>query len=122
MSVSGTDPVVLALSAFTRTPGPRFRSEGRFSGQEWREEHLLPAYAKAAAEGRHLRVSLDGVVGFASSFLEEAFGGLVRARDEGPDVVASRLDVECLDEPTAVEAIYGKYLPDAKKASVRYVD
>jgi hypothetical protein len=111
----------VALSAFTRTPGPRYRSEGSFSGEQWREEHLLPAYRKAVAEGRPLRVSLDGVVGFASSFLEEAFGGLVRATNEAPSLVATRLEIACMDEPSAVDAIFNKYLPDANKAQVSQI-
>lgn len=60
---------------FTRTPAGRYVSDGPFSGQRFREEVLLPALK----DGKQVAVSLDGAVGFGSSFLEEAFGGLVRA-------------------------------------------
>lgn len=108
----------VSLTAFTATPGPRYRAEGPFSGEQWRDEHLLPAYERAKGAGQQLHVSLDGVVGFASSFLEEAFGGLVRTTGDSPESVASWLNIQCLDEPSAVEAIYGKYLPDAAKGTV----
>lgn len=60
---------------FTRTPAGRYFSDGPFSGERFREEVLLPALRG----GKQIAVSLDGAVGFGSSFLEEAFGGLVRA-------------------------------------------
>lgn len=60
---------------FTRTPGGRYPSDGPFSGERFREEVLLPALRG----GKQVAVSLDGAIGFGSSFLEEAFGGLIRA-------------------------------------------
>ena len=59
---------------FARYPGGRLSSDGPFSGEEFRERYLLPALRQA----EHISVDLDGVRGYASSFLEEAFGGLVR--------------------------------------------
>lgn len=59
---------------FTVTPGGRYRRISEFSGEEFRETMLLPA----ASRGELVEVDLDGVLGYGSSFLEEAFGGLVR--------------------------------------------
>lgn len=59
---------------FSRTPGPRYRSEGSWSGQQFREDFLEGPIGK----GESLEIDLDGPVGFTTSFLEEAFGGLVR--------------------------------------------
>jgi hypothetical protein len=59
---------------FSRSPAGRFRSDGQYSGEEFRERLLWPALE----EFDQLEVDLDGVLGFGSSFLEEAFGGLVR--------------------------------------------
>lgn len=63
---------------FSRTPGGRFYSDGPYSGQQFREKVLRPALEK----GGLVEVILDGVRGYGSSFLEEAFGGLIR---EGMD-------------------------------------
>lgn len=60
---------------FTRFPAGRYRSDGPFSGERFREDLLVPAMAG----GRPVVIKLDGAMGFGSSFLEEAFGGLVRA-------------------------------------------
>ena len=60
---------------FSPFPGGRFRSDGPFSGQEFREDHLAPALHR----GDKVIVGLDGVKGLPPSFLEEAFGGLIRS-------------------------------------------
>jgi len=59
---------------FSKFPGGRYRSKGVFSGEEFRDEFLIPALK---AE-KLVVVQLDGTEGYGSSFLEEAFGGLVR--------------------------------------------
>jgi hypothetical protein len=61
---------------FSDTPLGRFPSDGDFSGQRFREEFLRPALAMED----NITVDIDGVEGYGSSFLEEAFGGLVRKR------------------------------------------
>ena len=63
---------------FSEIPGGRGRDEGDHSGEEFREEHLEPRFAEALERGAILYVDLDGVEGYATSFLEEAFGGLTR--------------------------------------------
>lgn len=60
---------------FSETPAGRYFSDGPASGQRFREEVLMPALHA----GKKVFIDLDGAVGFGSSFLEEAFGGLVRA-------------------------------------------
>ena len=59
---------------FTRFPGGRHRELGKFSGEEFRDDHLIPHLRTK----EHVRVLLDGTAGYGSSFLEEAFGGLLR--------------------------------------------
>jgi hypothetical protein len=65
-------------SDYTKYPGPRYREHGPFSGEQFREEQLSPALKAVIASGDVLTIVLDGVAGYGSSFLEEAFGGLVR--------------------------------------------
>jgi hypothetical protein len=61
---------------FSVTPGGRFNRDGPFSGEAFRARFLEPAVDR----GEELVVDLDGVAGLPSSFLEEAFGGLMRTR------------------------------------------
>lgn len=60
---------------FSRFPGGRFKRISDNSGEEFRDDVLIPALRREAK----IIVDLDGVVGYGSSFLEEVFGGLVRA-------------------------------------------
>ena len=62
---------------FSRWPAGRFQSDGRFNGERFRQEHLVPALRRLGSSDR-LQVVFDELEGAGSSFLEEAFGGLVR--------------------------------------------
>ncbi|MGB8030858.1 MAG: STAS-like domain-containing protein [Terracidiphilus sp.] len=97
---------------FSETPGPRSREEGEFSGDEFRDNFLKPAFVQARDSRQRLVVDLDGVVGYATSFLEAAFGGL--AREFGPCAVLETVELVCSDEPSLVEEVK-RYIEDAKK-------
>jgi hypothetical protein len=60
---------------YSRYPVGRYRDDGDTNGERFREDYLRP---KLAA-GDHVRIELDDVLGYGSSFLEEVFGGLVRS-------------------------------------------
>ena len=70
----------IRIADYARSPGGRFISDGPFSGEWFREEILRPALAAAIDAGQKLNVEMDGTSGYGSSFLEEAFGGLIRKR------------------------------------------
>lgn len=75
------DNIILELNIakdFSRCPGARYRHEGNHSGEEFREDHLLPKLKEAHEKGGKLKVILDGSAGYSTAFLEEAFGGLIR--------------------------------------------
>lgn len=59
---------------FSPYPGGRYPRHGEGNGQTFRERHLIP-YLKASES---VEVVFDNAAGFPASFLEEAFGGLVR--------------------------------------------
>jgi hypothetical protein len=102
-------------SAFTRTPGARYIAEGRFSGEEFRREVLAPAVRRARESGEELVVDLDGTAGYGTSFLKEAFGGLVRI-DEIPAGELGRLLVlKSEEEPYLIEDITS-YMKHADQA------
>lgn len=95
---------------FSETPGPRSREEGDFSGEQFLDEKLEPAFGEARNSCQPLIVDLDGVVGYATSFLEAAFGGL--SRIHGPEEVLATLELTCKDEPSLVEEVR-HYIRDA---------
>jgi hypothetical protein len=108
---------------FSRTPGVRTLSEGDFSGEVFLGNCLYPRFAQAVREGRQLVVNLDGTAGYATSFLEASFGGLVRG-DRSQNIPATDLRIVdkylklvCTDDPYLLEEIK-EYMHDAEMATV----
>ena len=72
-------PQLLRLSDWTRYPAGRYRSDGPYTGEQWREDFLVPALRLAQGPPKTaLEIDLSSVRGWGSSFFEEAFGGLAR--------------------------------------------
>ena len=65
---------VYIAKEFSRYPSGRTAKDSRFSGEEFREKFLTTPLK----QNKHVYVHLDGVLGYGSSFLDEAFGGLRR--------------------------------------------
>lgn len=59
---------------FSDVPAGRFPADGPFNGETFRKKFLVPALRL----GERVVVELDNTEGYGSSFLEEAFGGLIR--------------------------------------------
>jgi hypothetical protein len=74
---------------FSENPSGRYVTDGPNSGERFRDEWLLPALRNGAV----VTVNLDGALGYGSSFLEEAFGGLVRAGFKYADLRA-KLEIQ----------------------------
>ncbi|WP_172599846.1 STAS-like domain-containing protein [Cereibacter sphaeroides] len=103
---------MLKLADFSRFPSGRDDNDGDYNGQKYRNEILAPAFQEAVTKGRILEVSLEGVLNFGSSFLEEAFGGLVRKR------IASRSDLKRLLRISPDTPYFNKY----KTSIFEYID
>lgn len=81
--------IISIAQSFSKAPAGRYYSDGPYSGQKFRTEVLLPAFEKS----EKVEVDLDGTLGYGSSFLEEAFGGLVRECGLTLEQVNSKLTV-----------------------------
>lgn len=92
---------------FTRFPAGRYKRNGATSGEDFRERFLEPALQK----GEHITVNFDGTVGYGSSFLEEAFGGVIRKLKLTAEFVLSHLSLESSDVSIAEEV--KSYINDA---------
>jgi|SRR5579864_752549 len=103
MNVAENTISINVAQEFSKTPGPRFKTEGEFSGEEFRERVLEPKFLQARDEKSRLVVDLDGGYGYATSFLEEAFGGL--ARRYGQEPLLSMLQIQSAEEPYLVDDI-----------------
>ena len=85
--------VINVARDFGRYPAGRYLADGPFSGQAFREKLLVPALRGSSDV---VDVELDGARGLASSFLEEAFGGLVREGFD-PQILLGRLHLHSTD-------------------------
>lgn len=99
---------------YTDTPGGRYIKQGDFSGEDFRNKLLKPKYIEAIEKGEKLKIDLDGGYGYGSSFLEEAFGGLIRELDKNYKQVLEVIEVKSDDEPSLIDDIT-KYINDAIK-------
>lgn len=98
---------ILSISVaqdFSRFPAGRYQTDGPNSGERFREELLAPSLRTADL----VTVKLDGTRGYGSSFLEEAFGGLVRLGYFKADELQSKLAIESKDP--SLEAEIRRYI------------
>lgn len=94
---------------FTEYPGPRYDNQGPESGEKFYVEKLNPLFLECYKGGKLLVVNLDGTAGFASSFLDEAFGQL--AYDFGASLLDEYLRIVSSDEPEWPRMIKEETIP-----------
>jgi hypothetical protein len=91
---------------FTRYPAGRDFNDGPFCGQVFREKFLQPHLDKR----EKVVVKLDTALDYGSSFLEEAFGGLIRL-GYSKSVIHSLIDFRT-EDPILKQEILG-YIDNA---------
>lgn len=94
---------IVISKEYTKIPGGRFENEGEFSGENFRKTILKPKYVESLSKREKLMIDMDGCYGFASSFLEEAFGGL--ARELKNISIMNNISIISNDEPDLSERI-----------------
>jgi hypothetical protein len=97
---------------FSFVPAGRYYADGPFTGQKFREELLKPLLSN----NERVSIDIDGAAGYGSSFLEEAFGGLVR---EGyytsSDLRKQLIIVANEPQSKAYELAIWKYIDNARR-------
>ena len=78
---------------FANAPCGRYRAEGPHTGEAFREDFLVPKL-KEANPDNPLIIDINGAEGYTPSFLEEAFGGLVRKHGYTANLLAQILKIE----------------------------
>ena len=97
---------------FSPHPGPRLIRQGKFSGEKFRK--VLVA---ALSTAERVTVDLDGTTGFGSSFLEEAFGGLIRCEGMSREEVERRVIVKS-DQDASYKTEVAEAIRDARPEAV----
>ncbi len=109
--------VIKIADDFTPAPGGRLTKTGPFSGELFRRDLLVPNLKYAKDHDLKLTVVLDDAVAYPVSFLEEAFGGLIRVEGFSLADVKRYLVVQANDrfyEP--FKQLIETYLGNAKAA------
>jgi hypothetical protein len=88
---------------FSETPGARYKTDGDFSGEDFFEKILEPKFLEIKDTENVLFVNLDNTAGYATSFLDEAFGGV--ARKYGKKLVLQKINFISIEEPYLIEEI-----------------
>lgn len=99
---------------FSTYPAGRYESDGPFSGEGFLKQKLLPALEKA----EKLKIILDGTMGYGSSFLEEAFGGLVRLQMWPLSSLLEKIEFVSDEEPGLIDEIIAYMKAEDKKLNV----
>jgi hypothetical protein len=110
--MSNTTNISIAKD-FSRFPAGRYKTDGPFPGEVCRGRLLVPALKNH----ERVVVDLDGTLGYGSSFLEEAFGGLVREEGFTSSDLHRQLTFVSKDE-SLISEIWA-YIEDANQAPRR---
>ena len=73
--INSKELTIHIASQWSKAPTGRDRSDGPSNGTDFRNKFLvpnIPIYSR-------IHIDLDGTDGYGSSFLDEAFAGLIRA-------------------------------------------
>lgn len=98
---------------YSQSPGPRYCIQGADSGEDFYHKKLNRIFAEAYREDAVLCITLDGADGYASSFLDEAFGNLVY--DFSAAIVSSHLEIISNDEDIWIKMIKEETIPEWEK-------
>ncbi len=96
---------IKVLTDFSFAPGARDYEDGKDSGQEFYESQLKSKFQEALDKNIKLKIDLDGVEGYPSSFLSESFGLL--GNEFGADEVWGRLLIISNEVPKYIQKIKG---------------
>lgn len=108
-----TDTITIAKE-FSRYPAGRYESDGPYSGEKFRKNFLL----NALRQKQKIKLVFDGARGYGSSFLEEAFGGLVREGFSKSEIIET-FEFISEEEPDLRDEII-EYIDDAEAETSKH--
>lgn len=95
------DKIVIKVSEFSRYPTGRYREHSNSSGEEFRDDYLLPALKKSSS----VVIILDGTEGYGSSFLDEAFAQIPESNDFSLKDIRGRVEFVSESDPSLITEI-----------------
>lgn len=109
--------IVLSIISYSASPGPRYCEQGDDSGEDFYHQVLNAKFYEACINDAILVVDLDGPDGYASSFLDEAFGNLIY--DFGKDNVKKKVEIKSEEEPEWISMLENDTYQEWEKRRVK---
>ena len=85
--------VINIANDFTPFVGGRYIEDGLGNATEFRQKFLVPLFERKY----QIVIELDGVAGYPASFIDEAFGGLIRENHFTPEFVLDHIEIKSLN-------------------------
>ncbi len=104
------EKLIYRIIDYTEYPGPRYKNQGKYSGEELYIIHIKPLIEKAIAQQKKILINLDGVAGYAASFIDELFGNIVY--DKGPKFIDDNIEIISKEEPEWINMIKTQTVPE----------
>jgi hypothetical protein len=98
--MEGNMKMINVAKDFSRYPSGRHPEDSKYSGERFREDFLV----QPLRENSSLMIELDGTLGYGSSFLDEAFGGLSRIHGFTKEFLKNHLHLISKNEDLVTEA------------------
>jgi len=96
--------------SFSKYPAGRVKTDGNYSG-----EHLREIINNILKENELLIIDITETEGFGSSFLEEAFGGLIREEGWRLKDLKSKLKIKSDETTQFYEKLIWSYLEEEEE-------
>ncbi|WP_303852932.1 STAS-like domain-containing protein [Bartonella apis] len=87
--------IINLANDFSRYPAGRFSDDGSHNGSKFRDEILWPRLENVIRKNDTLTINIDDVRSLGSSFIDEAFVGLLRKHNITKEILLKYLDVKC---------------------------
>lgn len=103
---------------YTDLPGGRYIYMGPHSGEDFRDSVLVNLINECIKNNEQLILDFDGAYGYPPSFIEEAFGGLVRNHNFSYNTLKNILSLISIDDKDLPNEVL-KAIKDADKLKSR---
>lgn len=105
-----SEHTIVVASHFSWAPVGRFKKHGPYSGEAFRDDYLVPALRKYDK----VTVDINDILSFGSSFVDEAFGGLVRKYEFTESDLKLRLNI--VGNTASERMRFWQYIAEAQEA------
>jgi hypothetical protein len=99
---------------FSDVPAGRYLTDGDYTGERFRDDFLIPALKKASKDCPVV-VDINDVEGYGSSFLEEAFGGLIRKHSFTEEDLKNKLKIKANNSYDIYKQVINLHIKEAQE-------